>query len=52
MSELEDWRLLLVNPWNALPEDYEMKLATLSNGMKVDARIYGDLNAMLSASSA
>ena len=45
----EDWRLLLVNPWNALPEDYEMKLATLSNGMKVDARIYGDLNAMLSA---
>ncbi len=45
----EDWRLLLVNPWNTLPEDYEMKLAPLSNGLKVDERIYDDLNAMLSA---
>ncbi len=44
-----DWRLLLVNPWNALPEDYEMELATLANGLKVDKRVYDDLNAMLSA---
>ena len=42
-----DWRLLLVNPWNALPEDYEVELATLSNGLQVDARIYDDLNDML-----
>ena len=45
----EDWRLLLVNPWNALPEGYEMDLVTLSNGLKVDQRIYEDLEAMLSA---
>ena len=42
-----DWRLLLVNPWNALPEDYEVELAPLSNGLQVDARIYDDLNDML-----
>ena len=45
----EDWRLLLVNPWNDLPEDYTMELVTLSNGLKVDQRIYADLDAMLSA---
>ena len=44
-----DWRLLLVNPWNKLPEDDEVELATLSNGLKVDKRIYEDLEAMLSA---
>ena len=42
-----DWRLLLVNPWNALTEDYEVELAPLSNGLQVDARIYDDLNDML-----
>lgn len=44
-----DWRLLLVNPWNMLPENYQVELATLSNGLKVDARIDEDLQAMLSA---
>ena len=43
----EDWRLLLVNPWNALPEDYAVELATLANGLQVDERIYDDLSAML-----
>lgn len=45
----EDWQVLLVNPWNPLPEDFTVELQTLSNGMKVDKRIMGDLNAMLSA---
>ena len=45
----EDWELLLVNPWNELPEDYDITLKALSNGMKVDERIYDDLNAMLAA---
>lgn len=45
----QDWRLLLVNPWNMLPENYQMELTTLSNGLKVDARIDEDLQAMLSA---
>ena len=44
----EDWRLLLVNPWNTLPEDYNVELATLSNGLQVDARIYDALEEMLS----
>ena len=44
----QDWQLLLVNPWNKLPEDFAIELKKLSNGLKVDARIYGDLTAMLS----
>ena len=44
----EDWQLLLVNPWNPLPEDFQVELVSLKNGMKVDKRIYDDLNEMLS----
>lgn len=47
--EAEDWQLLLVNPWNEMPEDYEVELKTLPDGMKVDERAYGDLTAMLEA---
>lgn len=42
------WNLLLVNPWNPLPENFSVDLTALSNGMRVDSRIYKDLNAMLS----
>jgi D-alanyl-D-alanine carboxypeptidase len=43
----EDWELLLVNRWNAVPEDYSVdELVTLSNGYQVDARIYPDLQEM------
>ena len=35
----EDWQLLLVNPWHTVPEGYEIKLATLSNGLQVDEPI-------------
>lgn len=44
----EDWQLVLVNPWNKLPEDFRVELKKLSNGLRVDARIYDDLSAMLS----
>lgn len=47
--EAEDWQLLLVNPWNELPEDYEVNLKALPDGMKVDERAYDDLSAMLRA---
>ncbi len=47
--EGEDWQLLLVNPWNEMPEDYEVELKTLPSGLKVDERIYDDLAAMLQA---
>jgi len=45
--EGEDWQLLLVNPWNEMPEDYEVTLKTMPDGMKVDERAYDDLTAML-----
>ena len=43
----EEWQLLLVYAWHKLPEDYHVELKTLANGLQVDARIYDDLNAML-----
>lgn len=45
--EAEDWQILLVNPWNEIPEDYEVTLKTLPDGNKVDERAYEDLTAML-----
>ena len=45
----QDWQLLLVNPWNKLPEDYTVELKKLPSGLQVDARIYDHLTAMLSA---
>ena len=47
--EAEEWQLLLVNPWNEMPEDYEVTLKTLPDGNKVDEKAYDDLNAMLEA---
>lgn len=49
VPEQEDWQLLLVNPWNVLPAEYSVELKSLANGLKVDARIYDDLSAMLGA---
>lgn len=46
-SAQQDWRLLLVNAWNLLPESYTVELVRLKNGLQVDKRIYDDLNAML-----
>lgn len=46
-AEKEDWKLLLVNPWNKLPENHTVTLKRLANGLQVDERIYDDLNAML-----
>ena len=46
-AEEDLWKLLLVNPWNKLPEQYTVKLKRLANGLQVDVRIYDDLNAML-----
>jgi len=49
-AEQEDlWKTMLVNPWHALPQDYQTELAFLKNGLQVDKRIYDDLNAMLIA---
>ncbi len=46
----EAWKLLLVNPWNTLPEDFSVELVTLAScGLKVDKRIRTDLNEMFFA---
>ena len=40
------WNLLLVNHENYIPHNYKVELTELSNGEKVDSRIYPDLQNM------
>lgn len=40
------WNLILVNGDYAIPDDYELELTELSNGKKVDSRIYPALQEM------
>lgn len=43
----QDWKLILINSENPLPENYTVELAQLGNDQAVDARIAGELEAML-----
>ena len=45
----ESWDMVLVNPWNFLPEDFEVELQEVENGHQVDKRIEAQLEAMLRA---
>ncbi len=45
----EEWNLIVVNHWNEIPEDYSVTLTELSNGQKVDSRIYPYLQEMFDA---
>lgn len=40
------WNLILVNQGHPIPENYEVELTVLSNGRKVDSRIYPELQTM------
>ena len=51
-SEDHGWNLILVNRENYIPADYEVQLTELSNGKKVDSRIYPELQEMFNAASA
>ena len=42
----DDWRLILVNSENSVPYGYTPELTELSNGVRIDSRIYPDLQAM------
>lgn len=42
----ENWNLILVNGENKVPDGYEIRLTELSNGEKVDSRIYPQLQSM------
>ena len=46
------WNLVVVNRWNELPEDYDIELMELSNGQKIDERIYPYLQEMFNAARA
>lgn len=48
-SEANGWNLILVNRDNYIPDDYKVQLAELSNGKKVDSRIYPELQEMFDA---
>ena len=45
----DDWKLLLVNKQNPIPDDYAIQTIELRNGLQVDARCYPDLQAMMDA---
>ena len=49
---LDDWRLVLVNQANPLPEDHTVSMTQLPDGHQVDKRCYSDLHAMLDACKA
>lgn len=42
----EDWELILVNSSHTIPEDLDIELVELSNGVSVDSRIYPALQEM------
>lgn len=45
-SEDNGWNLILVNCDSYIPDDYQVELTELSNGKKVDSRIYPELQKM------
>lgn len=46
-NQAHGWNLILVNENRYIPENYEVELAILDNGKKVDIRIYPALQEML-----
>ncbi|MGM9590126.1 MAG: M15 family metallopeptidase [Faecousia sp.] len=42
-----DWKLLLVNPWNPLPDDFSVNLTQIGDGQEIDSRVYPDLQKMM-----
>lgn len=48
----QGWNLILVNKNYRIPDNYDIELTELSNGEKVDSRIYPDLQDMFNAARA
>jgi D-alanyl-D-alanine carboxypeptidase len=48
----DDWQLILVNKQHPIPDDYEFTTGIIKGSMKCDARILGDLKAMMQAAKA
>lgn len=47
--EINDWRLILVNKENPLPQDFTIELASIDKTRQVDKRIIGELKEMMQA---
>ena len=47
LEESKAWNLLLVNPWNKMPDDLNVETAEIENGYVIDERVREDLAAML-----
>ncbi len=47
----DDWRLMLVNKQNPVPEGFDVKLANINNTMYADERIIDDIYRMIDAAS-
>ena len=47
----DDWRLILVNKQNPVPDDFTVKLSGISDSMQADARIIDDIYEMMDAAS-
>ena len=45
----DDWRLVLINKQNSIPDDYSFQLGTIKGKMQCDKRILEELLAMLEA---
>lgn len=52
LSEQDTWNLILVNPWNPVPDDFTVELTALRNGHAIDERAYPDLQDMMDAARA
>ncbi len=47
-EEKSQWYLLLVNEWNAMPDDFDIELDEVEGGYEVDARVKDAMKEMLS----
>ena len=47
----DDWRLVLVNKQNEIPEDFEVELSSINGSLSADERIIGDIYDMLNGAS-
>lgn len=46
-AQPDEWNLTLVNPWNEVPEGYEVRLTQLRNNQAIDTRCYPQLQQMM-----
>ncbi len=43
----DDWRFIMVNPWNPIPDNYQVELVSLDNKQSADKRCHTELQDML-----